>query len=284
MPRVVAIVVEAYSRFDADDGWAIASHIALSTLMAMFPFFIVLTALAGMFGSADLADEVANLLLAAWPAEVAVPLAKEIHAVLGGTHPGVLTLGLGFAVFFASSGIESLRIGLNRAYDVIETRNWVVLRLESIGYVLLAALGLLALGFLIVLGPLLFRAALRHAPWLEPLEAIITFVRFGVAIVVLVIALLVAHKWLPAGRRRVLEILPGIAATLTLWLAAGIVFGSYLAEFATTYVSYYAGLASAMVALVFLYWTASIFVFGGALNAAIFRPHAPSVPQGAGDG
>jgi membrane protein len=284
MPRAVAIVVEAYSRFDADDGWAIASHIALSTLMAMFPFFIVLTALAGMFGSADLADEVANLLLAAWPAEVAVPLAKEIHAVLGGTHPGVLTLGLGFAVFFASSGIESLRIGLNRAYDVIETRNWLVLRLESIGYVLLAALGLLALGFLIVLGPLLFRAALRHAPWLEPLEATITFVRFGVAIVVLVIALFVAHKWLPGGRRRVLEILPGIAATLALWLAAGIVFGSYLAEFATTYVSYYAGLASAMVALVFLYWTASIFVFGGALNAAIFRPPAPSAPQGEGDG
>ena len=250
MPRAVAIVVEAYSRFNADDGWAIASHIALSTLMAMFPFFILLTALAGMFGSANLADEVANLLLAAWPAEVAVPLAREIHAVLGMTHPGVLTLGLGFALYFASSGIDSLRIGLNRAYDVIETRNWFVLRLELIGYVLLAALGLLALGFLIVLGPLLFHAALRYAPWLEPLEATITFVRFGVAIVVLVIALFVAHKWLPAGHRRVLEILPGIAATLALWLAAGVGFGRYLAAFATTYVSYYAGLASAMIALV----------------------------------
>ena len=58
-----------------------------------------------------------------------------------------------------------------------------------------------------------------------------------------------------------IEILPGIAATLALWLAAGIAFGRYLAEFSTTYVSYYAGLASAMIALVFLYWTASIFVF-----------------------
>jgi uncharacterized BrkB/YihY/UPF0761 family membrane protein len=27
-----------------------------------------------------------------------------------------------------------------------------------------------------------------------------------------------------------------------------------------------------MIALVFLYWTASIFVYGGALNAALFRP------------
>ena len=37
------------------------------------------------------------------------------------------------------------------------------------------------------------------------------------------------------------------------------------------YVNTYAGLASAMVALVFLYWTASIFIYGGELNAAILR-------------
>ena len=89
----------------------------------------------------------------------------------------------------------------------------------------------------------------------------------------LIVALLVAHKWLPAGRRRVSEIIPGIIATLILWLAAAAAFGRYLAEFAITYVSYYAGLASAMIALVFLYWTASIFVYGGAINSAM-RPRA----------
>ena len=73
-----------------------------------------------------------------------------------------------------------------------------------------------------------------------------------------------AHKWLPAGGRRIIEILPGIIATLALWLVAGVAFGRYLAEFSYAYVSYYAGLASAMIALVFLYWTASIFVYGGA--------------------
>ncbi len=57
--------------------------------------------------------------------------------------------------------------------------------------------------------------------------------------------------------------------TLVLWIAAGALFGSYLSEFADTYVTYYAGLASAMIALVFLYVTASIFVYGGELNAEI---------------
>jgi membrane protein len=57
-----------------------------------------------------------------------------------------------------------------------------------------------------------------------------------------------------------------------LWLAVGALFGSYLSEFAYTYVTYYAGLASAMIALVFLYFTSLIFVYGGELNSEI-RKH-----------
>ena len=269
MRRAFTIVRDAYWHFLADDGWAIASHIALSTLMAMFPFFIVLTSLAGFFGSSDLADVVARMMLATWPEEVAGPIAREIHDVLTTTRTGVLTFGAVLAVFFASSGVESLRIALNRAYNVVETRNWILLRLESIGYVLVAAVGLLALGLLVVLAPSLFRAALPHAPWLEPLEGKFTIFRLSAASAVLMIALFVTHKWLPAGRRRLVEIAPGIAVTIVLWVVTGVGFGRYLARFAGAYVSMYAGLASAMVALVFLYWTAVIFVYGGELNDAI---------------
>ncbi len=76
---------------------------------------------------------------------------------------------------------------------------------------------------------------------------------------------------LGAGRRQLEQVWPGILATLVLWLACGFTFGRYLADFAYTYVTYYAGLASAMIALVFLYYSAWIFIFGGELNAAIAR-------------
>ena len=74
-----------------------------------------------------------------------------------------------------------------------------------------------------------------------------------------------------SGRRPLLTVAPGIVVTLVLWLIAGELFGDYLARFAYTYVTYYAGLASAMVALVFLYVIASIFIWGGELNASILR-------------
>ena len=268
----VRVALDAFDRFIVDDGWAIASHIALSALMALFPFLIFVTSLAAsFFGSAELASEVARLLLETWPQEVAGPIAAEIQHVLTTARGDVLTIGVALAIYFASSGIESLRIGLNRAYDAAETRNWLLLRLESIAYVLVAAVALLALAFLIVLGPLLFATATRYAPWLATLEWNFTIARYAVATIVLIVALVIAHKWLPAGRRRFGDILPGILATLVLWLAAGVLFGRYLAEFAYTYVSYYAGLASVMTALVFLYLSASIFVYGGELNAAIRR-------------
>ncbi len=274
MRHAFAIALDAFYRFLEDDGWAIASYIALSTLMALFPFLILVTALAAFLGSKDLADEVANLLLDTWPREVAGPIAQEAHRVLTTSRGDVLTVSALFSVYFASSGVESLRIGLNRAYDTRETRNWLLLRFESIVYVLVGAFALLALSVLIVLAPLLFATALKHAPWLAPLEATFTFARFAVATGVITAALVLVHKWLPAGHRRYREIAPGILATLILWLAGGILFGRYLAEFASTYVTYYAGLASVMTALVFLYLTAAIFMYGGELNAAIRRPRA----------
>jgi len=263
-------LIDAFDAFLADDGWAIASHIALSTLMAMFPFLIVVTALAGFFfGSRELADEAARLLLETWPPAVAEPLARDIHGVLTSLRGGALTFGAVFALYFASSGVESLRIGLNRAYNIHEERSAWWLRAESIGYVIIGAVALIAFSFLVVLAPLIWTQVVRAVPALAPFNELVTFVRFAVAILVLVVALVIVHLWLPAGRRRLRAVWPGVAATLLLWLVSGAVFGRYLAEFDSGYVTMYAGLASAMIALVFLYISASIFIYGGELNSVI---------------
>jgi membrane protein len=237
----------------------------------MFPFLIFVTALAGFFGTKSLADEVAHILLQTWPQQVAAPIANEIHSVLTQTRSDLLTISVILAVYFSSSGVEAVRTGLNRAYDVRDSRPWWLLRLESIAYIFVGAFALLTLAFLVVLAPLIWEAVLHFAPGLEPLNRLITFGRFAIASLVLLLALVLAHKFLPAGRRSLGGIAPGILLTCVMWMAAGIAFGSFLAEYARNYVTTYAGLASVMIALVFLYMIASIFIFGGELNAAILR-------------
>ena len=272
------IALDAFYTFLADDGWAIASHIALSALMALFPFLIVITSLAGLFGSKELADQAAQLLLDTWPSQVASALSGEIHNVLTQSNSSVLTIGVVLALYFASNGVESLRVGLNRAYGVVETRSWYWLRLESIAYTMVAAVTSLAMAFLIVLGPLILATARRFVPLkVEPNENLLNVLRFSLSIIALIGALIILHKWLPAGVRRMREIMPGIVFTMIGSLVSGIVFGQYLARFASNYVTTYAGLASVMIALVFLYFIAAIFVYGGELNASIAKARSESV-------
>jgi membrane protein len=273
---IVHVILDAFYTFLADDGWAIASHIALSTLMAMFPFLIVLTSLAGFFGSKELADQAVTLMLQTWPKQVADTLSGQIHEVLTTTRGDALTIGAVLAVYFASNGVEALRVALNRAYSMVEPRRWYWLRLESIGYTLVAAFTALALSFLIVLGPLILEAARRYIPLIvETNEQFLNVSRYSIAISALIVALFILHAWLPTGRRGFLQILPGIVFTLVASLVSGMVFGQYLARFANNYVTMYAGLASVIIALVFLYFVAAIFVYGGELNAAIIKSRLP---------
>jgi membrane protein len=275
------VLYDAVMHFSEHDGWAIASHVALSILTSMFPFLIFLTALAGFLGSKSLADEAVGTLLQTWPQQVAEPIASEIHNVLTQARSDVLTIGVVFAIYFSSNSVGAFRIALNRAYEAKDLRPWWLLRLESVIYVLIGAFTLLTFALFIVLAPLIWAAALHFAPHLAPFHSVITTVRLTVTSLIILLALIIAHKFLPAGQRSFSAIAPGILLTFAMWIAAGIAFGSYLAEFARNYVTTYAGLASVMIAIVFLYWIASIFILGGELNAAILRarrkPDEPKV-------
>jgi membrane protein len=271
MREAAAIVIDAIGRFLVDDGWPISSNIALALLTSLFPFLIFVTALAGFFGSQDLSDEAAQLLFGAWPPEVAGPIAREVHNVLTAPRGGLLTFGAVLALYFSSSALEALRTGLDRAYDFVDTRPWWLLRLQSIAFMAFASFALLALAFLVVLGPLIWSRVIAVAPGLASMYTLVTFARLGIATIALAVTLLLAHLWLPAKRLRLVDVAPGVTVTFVCSVGFGEAFGIYLSEFARNYVSTYAGLASVMIALVFLYSLAAIFVFGGELNAAIMR-------------
>ena len=264
-------VFDAIGGFLVDDGWPISSHIALSMLTSMFPFLIFITALAGFLGASDLAATATRLIFEAWPQGVAGPIAGEVQNVLTQPRGGLLTIGGLLALYFSSSAVEALRTGLNRAYDAIDPRPWWLLRLQSILFMMIASFAILALAFFVVLGPLIWTKVLDYAPNLEPLQQFVTVARLGVAALSLCLTLLVAHLWLPAVKLRIIDVAPGVILTFVGSVGFGELFGVYLSEFARNYVSTYAGLASVMITLVFLYVLAAIFVFGGELNAAILR-------------
>ena len=264
------VIWDAVGHFLTDDGWALASHVALSGILALFPFLIFATSLASFLGASAFTDTAVHVIFDTWPELIAKPIAQEVRNVLNVQRGGLLTISVIGAAYFASNGIEALRVALNRAYRVIDTRSIIYCRLQSLGYVVVATIGIMAISFLLVLAPLGLRIATRWVPELVLVAGTIVFWRYVIASVVLIVGLIVVHLWLPAGRRRFVDILPGVILTLLAWTIGATIFASYLETFAT-YVSTYAGLASIMVAIVFLYIIAAIFIIGAEINAAIIR-------------
>lgn len=264
------VLFDAIWHFSEDDGWAMASHVALSTLLALFPFLIFGTALASFLGADQFADTAVHLIFDTWPESIAEPISREVVAVLTVPRGGLLTVSVLAAAYFASNGVEALRVSLNRAYRVAETRYWYTTRLASLGFVIVGVLALALISVVLVAAPLAVRATDEWMPWLSRAYYWVNNWTLAGTIVVLFAGLLIAHLWLPAGRRRIADVLPGILLTLLLWSVGAYAFASYLATFAN-YVSTYAGLASIMVALVFLYIIGAIFIIGAEINAALMK-------------
>jgi membrane protein len=271
MGKIIGLILGSAKNFEKDDGYAMASHIALSGLTAIFPFLIFVTSLAGFFGAQPLADAAASAFFEIWPPRVAGPIVTEIHNVLSNRHGGLLTISAVLAAYFSSSGVEALRTGLNRAYGAQETRPWWRLRLQSIAYVAIGALALVSLAFLLILGPIVWAEIVAQAPALNPMSKWVAVGRYVIATIILLLALVIAHRVLPNVKLSLRQIAPGIALTYSAWMIFALAFSAYLGRFALNYVATYAGLASVMIAIVFLYALAAIFIFGGEFNATLAR-------------
>jgi len=274
MKRIVifwfAVLSDAVAKFNRDDGWAIASHVALSGLFALFPFLIFATSIAGFFELGSFADNVVHLIFDYWPQGASAVIAAEVKSVLTEQRGDILTIGGLLTVYFSSNGVEALRVALNRSYRQEDTRPFWKLRLQSVLFVFIAILMLIAITLLLVLLPLGWQVAQKWFPGIVPWGQTIWFWRFAIALFILVLSLISLHIFLPAGKQTLRSILPGVVFTLVFWTIGSLAFGMYLEQFAD-YVSTYAGLAGAMIGLIFLYMIGLIFILGGEINAAVTR-------------
>lgn len=268
-------LIEAIYRLYEHSGFSMAGAVAYAFVVSLFPFCIFLSAVAGLFGGRELAQEAIARLFQILPPAVAGTLAPQVEQLLGATRIDLLTVGGGIALFFATSAVETLRAALNGAYRQHETRSYPYSLSLSMLFVLVSAVSSLVLTWAVVIGPAI--AARFEPEWARGLldlgwvkETWLTATsRYAIAALVLVTQLLVLHLWIAAGKRRFADVWPGVALSTILWLAAGALYSQYLAF--SDYTRFYAGLSQIMVALIFFQVTAVIILLGAELNRGIME-------------
>lgn len=283
-PSIWSLLVEAVYRLFADEAIPLAGNIAFRTIFSVFPFLIFLTTLGGFLGNAELAERIVLYLLGVAPIQLVQPLAPEIRSILTVPRTGLLSISALLTIWSAMGGIDSLRVGLNRAYDLKENRNMFWLYGQGVLFVIGTAVGLLTVALLIVVAPVGFVVLDAISPDFRKNFTTIDQLRFPIAIVLLTGGLLLCHRFLPSKRLSTRELLPGVLLTVVVWIVLSSAFSIYLVRF-NTFASTYASLSGLFAAMFFLYLSALVLIFGGEFNRVlavrrITRP--PDVPLDGG--
>jgi len=255
---------EVVRRFDAHGGSVLCGHIAYSMMLAIMPFLIFATALAGFVVGQQGAEAAVAALFAGVPEHVAQTLEPVLLEVVGQRRGGVLTLSALGAIWAASAGVEAVRIGLDRAYDVGDARHVALGRLISIGVVLAGFAIFAVLSALIIFAPLAFALFQKWTKIAVPVE--VDYLRYLLGLAVLSLSLWAMHRVLPSRPMGGLRLWPGVAASVLIWLAAATGLSVYLAN-APNYTITYGTLAGVMATLLFFYLTGAAIVFGAEVNA-----------------
>lgn len=270
--------VDAVMHFFNDGGTMLAGHIAFSTLLALFPFIIFLSTVAGLVGQDEVARQAVTLAFTAMPPQVAAALQPPVNEVLEAPRPGLLTISLLVTLFVASSGLEALRAGLNNAYNIVVMRHFVLQRLQSIVLTLVLTVAVFLAVVAVVAGPFVWAALVWLLDVPQVWAWLFAFGRYGLSLFVLLALMLALYRFLPNTRISVAELLPGAVIAVVLWLASATLFSWYLANLGRYSVTY-GSLGGIVAALFFFYISASVFILGAEINAAARRRReAPGAP------
>ena len=258
----------SFSQFMADDCMGLAQQIAYSSLLAIFP---ALAGVIGFLGVFHLFDNVINVLAGVAPHGVIKFVNTLRGDSKGGAKAAALVIGLIGGVWAASGAMTSVIKAVNRAYDRQETRPfWKVRGIASLLVVLTGIAAALVL-VLIVLGGDLGKVISRQPGVGGAFDVTWGILRWPIAFCAVLFFFAVVYYYAPNREPRTWKwITPGSLVGGVLWLALSALFQLYV-TYAGHYSKTYGTLATGIILLLWLNYSAFALLFGAELNSELDR-------------
>ena len=258
---------ELWTKILKDDLIDQAAEMAYFFVLALFPFFAVLGALAGFLPYSDLWTNVTHEIIQHFPAD-ARDLALETLLNLAHRNKTFLSIGLIAMVWTSSSGLVALMENLSRVYGVPETRGFWKKRLLAIGILIVSsafffgAFGLLTLGHRI---GVFLSARLYLGPSVRTVWEIF---RWCFLLVLLQTGVAIIDNVLPNKRRPWRWIRPGtLFATVT--LVAGTSGVNFYVRHIGHYSQTYGAIGAFFVLMVWIFVSSLTLLIGAEINAVL---------------
>ena len=253
-----------------DDVFGRASQLAYFWLFSIFPLLLILTVLLGYFaGGAEMRQDLAAYFERVLPGSAFLLVRNTLAQITVHAGTGKLSVGIVTTLWAASSGMSSMIDGLNKAYEIPETRPWWKARLLAVVLTIgLAVLMVLALAILLYgsqLGGLISNQLGLGAAF----QAIWRVIQWPLVIAFALLGFLFVYRFAPdLHSQRFWWTIPGAGMGFLLWFALSMGLRIYLHYF-PSYGAVYGTLGALLILLLWLYLSSAALLIGGELNSAI---------------
>ena len=251
------------------DGFIHAGNLAYMAILALFPFFVTMTAVFTLLGEADQRIASVHALLTALPPMVARVLEPVARDVVEARSGWLLWAGGVVGLWTVSSLIETIRDILHRAYGTAATQAFWRHRLLSSAIIFGAVVTLLLSLFAQVAISAAQEVITTLYPRLESLTLLLSTSRLIPAVILYLSIYLLFLSLTPVEYRgKSYPKWPGAVLVSLWWLIVTVALPSVLRLF-FTYDLTYGSLAGVMIALFFFWLVGLGIVVGAELNAAL---------------
>ena len=258
-----------------NDFYGMAAEMGFMMVIGIFPFMLFLTAVFGWMGNKSLMDPILAFLSTFMPEQAMELIITVLSEAMIFSHGRLMAI-IGFCVtlVLSTNAMAVVLKGLNRAYKVEETRNFVYTRILSLLMVFVDTMVLFLTINLIVFGKVIISFLITHFHMSKVLAIILLTLRWPVAFSALYLMAFLSYYILPdlRGNERFKRksAIPGTFFFTIFWLAGSWGFSIYVNNL-KTYNMVYGTIGAFAVLMVWLYYTSVLILIGGEINSQVYN-------------
>ncbi len=258
-----------------NDLFGMASEMGFMLLAGFFTFLLFLMTLFGWLGNQSYMDSLLNVMSNLMPNSAMELIQMVLNQTMIFSHGKLVAIiGICATLILSANAVAVILKGLNRAYKVEETRNFVYTRILSFLIMLVDTLILFLTINIIIFGKVIVMFFVKNFNFSVNIAVLILTLRWLVAFLALYLMAFLSYYILPdlrgneSFKRK--SALPGTAFFTIFWLLGSWGFSVYVNNF-STYNMLYGTLGAFFILMIWLYYTSIILLIGGEINSRVYN-------------
>ena len=250
-----------------------SSQAAYYLIICVFPFgMFLLSLIQNLIHYLPITqEEILVICSRIFPNTIDTFVSSIIEELYGKASATILSVTGITTLWSASRSFLAITRGLEKIYNITETRNYIVRRLLSAVYTLIFAVSLILLLVIFVFGNTLYGWIVVRLPFLADFTLLVISMRTLFGLAFLTLFFLLIYIFIPHRKTRVFNELPGALLSSAGWMGFSFLYSFYIDNM-SNFSSMYGSLTAVVLCMIWLYACMLILFLGAELNALLATP------------